>query len=159
SGTLTVAGQLFTVTQAAAPCDFTITTGSPVSMSQFASSSSFNFTSSASGCPLPISSNTSWLNVTGTNYSGNSGTVNFTVDANTFAAARSGAITLGTQSFTVNQAPSTCAYTLTSYAPATPFSRNGGGGTIPVNFTPAQCGAPAVVVNAPAGMISLTGGS
>jgi hypothetical protein len=154
TGTLTVANITYPVTQAGAPC--TINLGS----SSFAAGeagavSSFNYTTSVSSCPHVVESYTTWLTVTGASYAGTNGTVNFLVAPNTFSAPRSGVIKVGDVSFTVTQAASTCAYVLTSFAPAGPFGRLGGDGTVPMTFAPAYCLAPGVLVNGPPGMITL----
>jgi hypothetical protein len=151
TGTLTIAGLTFPVTQAATPCTITLTPASH-SAGEFGGSSSFTYTTSVSGCPHTVQSYTSWLTVTGATYGGTSGSVNFTVAPNTFTAARSGVIKVGDQSFTVNQAASTCAYVLTSLGAT--FGRLGGDGAASVTFSPPACG-PAVLVLGPPGMITL----
>jgi hypothetical protein len=151
TGTMTIAGQTYAVTQAAASCAIALGTAS-VSAGEFGGAGSFTYTTSVSGCVHTVESYTSWITVTSNTYSGTSGTVNFSVDVNSYTAARSGTIKVGDQSFTVNQAPSSCAYTLTSFGST--FGRLGGDGTVPMTYTPAGCGLPPVLYNAPAGMIT-----
>jgi hypothetical protein len=62
-------------------------------------------------------------------------------------------VKIGDQDFTVNQAASTCAYTLTSFGAT--FYRSGGSGAVPGTFAPSFCGPPPVLVNAPPGMLTL----
>ena len=101
SGTLTIAGQTFTVNQAGScaasinPTSFgapaTAGTGPQISVT------------AAAGCAWTATSNAAWLSVTaGSSGSGN-GTVAFTFAANT-GAARAGTLTIAGQTFTVNQA-------------------------------------------------------
>ncbi len=152
SGVLTIAGQAFAVTQAPAACTITLTPSS-YSAGQFGGSSSFTYTTSVSDCPHTVQSFTSWVKVTSASYGGMLGSVNFTVDANTYAAGRSGIIKVGDQDFTVNQAASTCAYTLQSLGAT--FWRLGGEGAASTAFAPPACGPPAVLVLGPPGMITL----
>jgi M6 family metalloprotease-like protein len=100
SGTLTIAGQTFTVSQSGASCSYSI---SPASGSAATSggTGSFNVTA-GTGCAWTASSDASWLHVTaGASGSGN-GTVSYSVDANG-GGARAGHITVQGQSFTLNQ--------------------------------------------------------
>jgi hypothetical protein len=107
TGTLTIAGQTFTVNQGACPYEIDRTSqtiggdggvGAPVTVT------------TQSGCPWTSTANASWLHIT----SGGSGTgigdVTFTVDpfADSF---RSGTLTIAGRTFTVNQ--ERCTATLT----------------------------------------------
>jgi hypothetical protein len=131
-GTLTIAGQTFTVTQAAATCTYSI---APTSLNApaGASTGSFNVTSSLSACtwtaaPGPSSSFITITGPAGGNGSGN-GPVSFSVAANT-GPARSGTIVVAGQTFTVNQA-SGCTVTFTPTSQNVPV----GGGTASTNVT------------------------
>ena len=150
-GTLTIAGQTFSVTEPALPCPVALGTSSQ-SFGEFGGTSGlFTFTTTPAGCAVNIQSNTSWITLTDLSVPG---TVKFSVAPNTYGAARSGAIMVGSQTFTVLEAPSTCAYTPTSFA-GPGFGRLGGAAGVPINYSPAQCGVPAVLVNGPAGMVTL----
>jgi hypothetical protein len=134
SGTLTVAGQTFTVNQAAPPvsCSYSI---SPTSqnVSDSASSGSVAVTTTA-GCAWTASSNASWLSITsGASGTGN-GSVGFSVAANT-GAARSGTLTVAGQTFTVNQAapPLSCSYSISPSSQRIDLS--GGVGSVNVTTT------------------------
>jgi len=114
SGTVTIGGQTFTVNQAAATqtCAVSI---NPTSQSVGAAGiTGLSVTVTApSGCSRPATSNATWITVTnGASGSGN-GTVTLTVAANT-GAARTGTVTIGGQTFTVNQAAAapTCTYSI-----------------------------------------------
>jgi hypothetical protein len=101
SGTLTIAGQTFTVNQAGA-CTSSI---NPTSQSIGAAGGAGTQISvtSASGCAWTATTTDAWITVTaGASGSGN-GTVNFTIAANS-GPARTGTISVAGHTFTVNQA-------------------------------------------------------
>ncbi|MBX3205946.1 MAG: immunoglobulin domain-containing protein [Labilithrix sp.] len=124
TGTITAAGQTFTVTQGHG-CTVSL---DPTSRTTAAAggTSSFGVVTGA-GCPWTVSENTSWL--TGVTASGSGpGNVSYTVGANTDAARSAPiAVTNGSTgastNFTVNQSAG-CAITLT---PASASPGNGGG--------------------------------
>jgi hypothetical protein len=149
-GTLTVADQTFSVTEAPLQCPVTL--GAPSqAFGQFGGTNGqFTYSTAPPGCTVNVQSLSSWITLTDLS---TPGTVKFSVDPNTYGAARSGTIMVGNQSFTVTESPSTCAYTLTSFA--SNFGRLGGNGGVPVTVTPTQCGPPPVGLNDPAGMITL----
>jgi hypothetical protein len=103
SGTLTIAGQVFTVNQAAfvpPPCTYAIAPTSQ-NVPVLGASGTVNVTT-AVGCTWTASSNAPWLTITsGASGSGN-GAVGFTAAANV-GAARSGTLTIAGQTFTVTQ--------------------------------------------------------
>jgi len=113
TGTIAVAGQTFTVTQAAAivSCTYGV---SPTSASIAAAGGSGSTAVSAgTGCAWTASSNAGWLTITsGTNGSGN-GSVAYSVAANT-GGSRSANISVAGQTFTVTQAaaPPPCTYSI-----------------------------------------------
>ena len=104
NGTLTVAGQTFSIDQAGAeaPCTFSI---SPASQSFGAAggSGSITVTASATSCEWSTTNGLSWVTVTSGSGTGN-GTATYTVSSNPGTAARSGSFTVAGKSFTVNQA-------------------------------------------------------
>jgi hypothetical protein len=118
TGTLSVAGQTFTVTQAAAaapPCTFSI---APTNQDAPATATSGTIAVTAgSGCAWTAASNASWITVsTGAGGNGN-GTVGYNIAANS-GAQRTGTLTVAGQTFTVTQAAAapSCTY---SVSPAT----------------------------------------
>ena len=137
SGTLTIAGQTFTVNQGSG-CSFSI---APTSASMPASGglTSVAVTTTA-GCAWTSSSAVNWITVkSGASGSGN-GTVQLDVAANTGTSARTGTVTIAGQTFTVNQA-APCTYSIS------PTSRNapGDGGADSFNLTTGPaCGWTAV---------------
>ncbi|HEY6390812.1 MAG TPA: malectin domain-containing carbohydrate-binding protein [Bryobacteraceae bacterium] len=103
SGTLTIAGQTFTITEAGAVCSFSLSALS-ASLGAGAGGGSVNILTTA-GCNWSATSDsTNWLNVTGGSSGNASATVSFSVTANPATAARTGHLTIGGLSFTVTQA-------------------------------------------------------
>ena len=102
TGTMIVAGRVFTVTQDAAPsCSYSI---SPTSASYTSGggTGSVNVTTGA-GCAWTAASNDAWITITsGASGSGN-GTVNYSVGANS-GVARNGSMTIAGLTFSVTQA-------------------------------------------------------
>jgi PKD repeat protein len=103
---------------------------SPSASSASANGGSASFiVTTLAGCTWTASANVSWLHTTSSG--AGSGTVSYTVDSNSVASARSGTITVGGQTFTVNQDGVACNYTI---SPAnTSVSAAAGAGTFSVN--------------------------
>lgn len=102
TGTMIVAGRIFTVTQDAPPsCSFSI---SPTSASYTSANGTGSVTVTAgAGCGWTAVSNAAWITITsGASGTGN-GTVNYSVAANS-GSARNGTMTIAGQIFTVSQA-------------------------------------------------------
>ena len=153
SGTMTVAGQTFTVSQAGQSCTYTINPTSQ-SLSALSGSGSVNVTA-GSGCSWTATSNASWITVTsGASGSGN-GSVGYSVTANTSTSTRSGTLTIAGQTFSVSQSGgSTCTYSISSASNS--FGAGSGSGTVNVS-APAGC-AWTAVSNAPS-WLSVTSGA
>ncbi len=104
SGTLTIAGQTFTVNQLAPaplPCTYSLNPTS-ASFSALGGAGSITVTAAA-GCAWSATNNASWISfTTGTSGNGN-GAVGFLVLPNV-GAARTDVISIGGQSFSVTQA-------------------------------------------------------
>jgi hypothetical protein len=91
---------VFTVTQAANTCSYTLT---PTSATLTPAGGTGSVTvATTSGCAWAATTNQSWITVSGTGTA--SGSVSYTVQPNTTGSARTGAISIGTQVFTVIQA-------------------------------------------------------
>jgi hypothetical protein len=101
SGTLTIATQTFTVTQAALVCSYSI---SPNTLKVASSAGSGTIAvSTSSTCPWTASSNDSWITVTaGASGTGN-GTVTVTYTANPSDRDRKGTLTVAGRTATVEQ--------------------------------------------------------
>ena len=108
TGTVTIAGQTFTVTQASG-CTYSI---APASQNVPAGGGTGSFAVNASGtCAWTAAANVPWITVTSAPSGNGNGTVQFSAAANT-AAARSGTITVAGQTFMVTQ-DGGCAFTVT----------------------------------------------
>jgi hypothetical protein len=147
SGTLTIGGKTFTVSQAGG-CTFSIAPeqapiaagGGPLSVA----------VTSTAGCTWNATSNVPWLRVSGGASGNGSGTVQMTVDAHT-GGARSGTATIAGRTFTVNQGAG-CSFAIN------PTGQNvgAGPGTVVVNVSAADsCGWTAV---SNAGWLTVTAG-
>jgi len=101
SGVVAVAGQSVTINQSALECSFSLSGTSQAVGASGGNAAPVGVTTAAA-CNWTAVSNAGWITVSsGANGSGN-GTVTFTVAANT-GAARTGALTIAGQSYTVTQ--------------------------------------------------------
>jgi hypothetical protein len=127
TGSLTIAGVTYTVTQTGAPCSYLLPSGS-VTIAAAGTNGSFAFSTASPSCtPAPISY-TSWIDVTAVAFDGSSGDVQFSVEANPTTNARSGTIRIGEQNFTVVQTGGACGFSLNSTSEA--FGAAGGDGMV-----------------------------
>jgi regulation of enolase protein 1 (concanavalin A-like superfamily) len=101
TGSLTIAGQTVTVSQGVAACTFALTPAN-ASATPDGGSLSVNVTASANFCGWTAVSSAPWIAVISGSSGTSSGVVSLSVDSNT-GAARTGAVTIAGQSFTVNQ--------------------------------------------------------
>jgi len=104
TGTLTIGGQVFTVTQAGTtpPCTFTVAPTN-VNTPPEGGSHSVTVTASDASCPWKAKANARWIEVTSASSGSGSAQVSFSVAANT-GAAREGTLTIAGQTVTVDQA-------------------------------------------------------
>ncbi|MCC6586718.1 MAG: SBBP repeat-containing protein [Bryobacterales bacterium] len=105
SGTISVAGQLFSIVQAALACTYTISP-TRASFDNFGGNVTVSLTAPA-GCPWTATSNASWITITSGSSGSGGAIVTLNVQANT-GAERSGIATLAGQAFTVVQSASFC---------------------------------------------------
>jgi uncharacterized protein (TIGR03437 family) len=129
SGTITVAGLMFTVNQSGA-CAYTLTPAGG-SYPTSGGNGSFIVTSNA-GCAWNAAAGASWIRVTSGLSGSGPGQVTFVLDPNP-GDARSGTITVAGQTFTVAQAGFTCSFALTPAATA--FPSTGGTATFGIATT------------------------
>lgn len=101
--TLTIAGQTLTLTQLGVPCTITPAT-TTVNLGPGASNGNGIPLTVTSGCAWTATTATSWITLTTASGTGN-GSIVFSVSANTGTAARTGSITVGSQTVSVTQAP------------------------------------------------------
>lgn len=136
TGTLTIAGRLYMVTQAGAPCSYTLSSDSAI-IARDADSATFNVTSAVGGCtPAPVSF-ANWIIVTSTVPSGAGWTVMFSVLVNPNATERSGLIQVGDKVFTVKQQAALCSYSLNAYGAI--FDKSGGDGAVLASASALGC--------------------
>ena len=103
SGTMTIAGQTFTVTQDAAPCTYSIAPTAQ-SFTSAAGTGSVAVTAPAGCAWTATSNNPSFITITAGASGSGSGTVSYSVTANTTNSSRTGTLTVAGQTFTVTQA-------------------------------------------------------
>jgi len=113
-GTLTIAGLPYTVTQAAAPCSYTLNPTN-ISIASGGASDSFAISTTSNGCSPKAVSYANWITAS-TSFSGNAGSVSYTVLQNPSAATRVGTIRVGEQNFTVTQIGGACGFSLNAYS-------------------------------------------
>ena len=131
SGTMTIAGQTFTVNQSGIPCSFSI---SPTSQgfTSAGGAGTVNVTT-LSGCAWTASSSIPWIMITSGASGSGSGTVAYSVAANPGTGTRSAGFTVAGQTFTVTQTgtPASC---VTSLNPtSSSFLASGGTAAVTVN--------------------------
>jgi Putative binding domain, N-terminal len=139
TATITVNGQVFTVTQAGTTsCNYTLTPTSRAFVAGGGTNKTFTVTTTA-GCGWTAVSSASWVTITaGASGTGN-GTVRYNVAANT-SSARTATITVNGRVHTVTQAAGTPpACTFTASASPAAFGKNGGSGVASVSTGPG-CG-------------------
>jgi hypothetical protein len=150
-GTVTAAGRTHTVTQAGAPCTYGLSSTWAASGAG-GGPGSFGVTSPG-GCGWSAVSQAAWISIVSGTGSG-SGTVSYSVAPNTHANPRSGTLTVGGQTFTVEQTGVVCSYSID--LDVADFSASGGPGTINVT-APDGCGwigssdAPWIVITSGSG--------
>ena len=132
SGTLTVAGQTFAVTQSA--CNYTV---SPLSASFNAGggTGTISVNSDAGSCGWTATSAASWLTVTSGSSGAGAGSVAYTVAGNIGPSSRSGTLTIAGQTVTITQ--NACNYTVSPLSAS--FNTGGGTGTINVGSDAGTC--------------------
>ncbi|HKE84677.1 MAG TPA: BACON domain-containing carbohydrate-binding protein [Vicinamibacterales bacterium] len=124
NGTMTIAGQPFTVSQAAAPaaCTYSI---SPTNQNVASSAGTGTVTvSTSSACAWTATSTAMWITITSGSTGTGNGSVAFSFAANT-GAARSGTITIASQTFTLMQA-APCTYSISPTALNAPDTASSG---------------------------------
>jgi hypothetical protein len=100
SGTLTIAGQTFTVNQAAAPCSYSL---SPTTASATSAGGNGSVTlTTQGGCGWNAVSNSAFISITSALSGSGSATISYNVSGNG-VTARVGTLTIGGQQFTLTQ--------------------------------------------------------
>jgi len=151
SGSLTVASQTFNITQLGISCSYSLSPTNNIVPSG-AGSTGTTVTAPA-GCAWTATSNAAWITITsGSNGNGN-GAVQFNFQANTGPSQRTGTLTIGGQTFTLNQNGISCTYTVSPTSMVSPAAGTTGSSTV---TAPAGCTWTAVSNDA---WITITSGS
>jgi hypothetical protein len=113
TGTLTIVGQTFTITQQAGGCSYSISPTSN-SFTGAAGTGSVNVTAGA-GCSWTASTNSgswAWIGISSGWSGGGNGTVNYFVLANNTGGTRTGTLTIAGKTFTITQQAGGCSYSI-----------------------------------------------
>ncbi|HEX4951461.1 MAG TPA: choice-of-anchor D domain-containing protein, partial [Blastocatellia bacterium] len=119
SGTITIAGQTFTVTQdaAATTCTYSI---APTNQSFGANGGTGSVTvTTQTNCAWTATSNANFITINSGTPGNGSGTLNYGIAVNTSTAQRSGTMTIAGNTFTVNQSGTTAGAPLIRIEPTT----------------------------------------
>jgi Viral BACON domain/Putative binding domain, N-terminal len=150
TGTMTIAGGPFTVTQAPLSCSYALS-ATTQSFTSAAGTGSVTM-NATNGCAWTANSNASWLTVTSGASGSGTGTVGFSASANTGTAARTGTLSIAGQTFTVSQTSLSCSYTVSPNTQA--LTTGGGAGSVTV-AAPVGC---AWAANSSASWLTITSG-
>ncbi len=114
TGTMSVAGQTYTVTEDVAPCTYSLSSATSPTIASAGGTGSLQITASSVVCPwaiaLPTASTQQWIHITTASNASGSATVNYSVDPNTTTSARNLPFTVNGQkpptqlTYTINQA-------------------------------------------------------
>jgi hypothetical protein len=152
----TIAGQTLTINQGGIACTASL---SPYEGNAGAAggNGSIEVTVPA-GCGYSTVAGPSWINVTSGGSASASGTLVYSVAANSTTIARSGTITIGGQAFVITQEPLACSVTIDTSSLGSPLGPAAGSGTLRVttNGTNCQWNASA---DMPWASLSATGGT
>ena len=135
TGTLLIAGQIFTVNQTSPPCSFGIGPTSQ-NVSRAAGTGATVAVTTPSFCSWAAVSNASWITVSPPTTGLGNGNVSWTYTVNQAPAQRTGTMTIAGQTFTVTQEAG-CAYAISPTSQT--VSRNSGTGTTVAITTQAAC--------------------
>ena len=135
SGTLTIAGKAFTVSQAAVPCTYAI---APTTQN-IAGEGGTGTTNVTAGptCAWTAVPNVPWISIVSGGSGMGSGTVAFAIAANPGPSARTGTLTIAGQTYTVTQSEP-CSFSLAPSGQT--FDAAGGMGTVAVTASAPTCG-------------------
>jgi len=113
SGSLTIAGLAFPVTQAGAPATTFALGSASASATAAGGSGTVAIIAPTKTSTWKAVSNASWIVITGAASGTGSQNLTYTVAANSSTAARTGTLTIAGLTFTVNQAAASCNYAIT----------------------------------------------
>jgi len=140
TGTMTIAGQTFTLNQSTCGTDWL--TLNPVSRDVTSAGGNFSVSWTAiSGCghmPWSAASNNAWITGVSPTSGTGSGSVSYTVAVNTGTTSRPGTLTIASKTHTVNEAPS-CTYSLSPTSNPSGIPPGGSGLTVAVTPSSSSC--------------------
>jgi uncharacterized protein (TIGR03437 family) len=129
SGTVTIAGQTFTLAQEGTACTYSL---APLSAS-FPSSGGTGTINVTSPCSWTATTSTPWITIASGSPGSGSGAVGYSVAANTAVQTRTGTITVAGMTFNVSQTGVQCTVTLAKNSAS--LAAAGGSGTFAVTGT------------------------
>ncbi len=129
SGTLTIAGHTFSVTQGGMSCSFAIDPASATFPT--AGGTGPVAVTSPEGCPWTATSSVAWVSVDSGSSGSGSGTVSYTVLPNSSSGSRTGTLTIAGHTFSVTQGGVSCSFAIDPTSGTFPAE----GGTGPVAVT------------------------
>jgi hypothetical protein len=111
AGTLTVAGQTFSLTQAAFACTYALL---PVNGAHAAAAATNSFSLTTSNfCAWSVVNTNPWMTILSGGSGAGDGFITYAVDANASLSERVGTLVAGGQTFTITQQGQPCSYALT----------------------------------------------
>jgi uncharacterized repeat protein (TIGR03803 family) len=102
TGSITIGGQNFAIDEAAAPCGFSLGE-TAASFSSAGGTSNVTVTANGTNCTWKAVASGTFIQITSDTSGSGSGTVAYTVEANTKIATRKGTITVGKEKLTITQ--------------------------------------------------------
>jgi uncharacterized repeat protein (TIGR03803 family) len=156
TGTMTIAGQTFTVTQAGESAETCTYTLSATSVTLPAKGGSKNVSVKVKGtdCSWTATNNAAFITITSGSSGTGNGKVDYTVPGNTNTTALSGTMTIAGKTFTVNQAAGGCTFKLSPKNGK--FKAAGGSATVKVKPNLSDCAWTATNTNS---FITITSGA
>jgi hypothetical protein len=135
-GTMTIAGQTFTVTEGASACSVS-PASTNANFTAAGGSGAATVTANGTNCAWTAASNSGFITIiSGTNGTG-SGTVHYSVAANTSSNEVTGTMTIAGQTFTVVESGVGCNFVLASTGES--FDAAGGSSTVTVTASASNC--------------------
>ncbi|MEQ1759803.1 MAG: putative Ig domain-containing protein [Vicinamibacterales bacterium] len=133
----TIAGRTLVVNQAGSACNASLGAAA-ASIGSAGGSGTVNVTVPL-GCDYSTTLGPSWIDVTGGGSGNGSGTLAFTVAANSTTVSRTGTLIIGGLPFQITQDPLACSATLDTTGLGSPYGPAGGGGLVAVTMNGANC--------------------
>jgi hypothetical protein len=163
TGTITVAGQTYTITEAGVTCAFLLDSTN-ADFDVGGGSSNILVTANGTNCAWTAVSNSGFITITAGSSGAGNGTVSYTVATNTDTIVQTGSMTIAGQTYTVTEPASACAFTL-NFTNAN-LTADGASGDIPFTANGTNCAWTAVsndsfitITNGPSGTSGVGNGT